>query len=76
MTYGSKDVLIDDCLCREHSSATIKANHCFVLVDTIGANVNNYRLSDSEFRQFIKNSLPDYIETPYTSPNPPVLPKE
>ncbi len=28
------------------------------LIDTIAANVNNNELSDAEFRQFIRNSLP------------------
>jgi len=31
---------------------------CVSLIDTISVNINNDKLSDAEFRQFIRNSLP------------------
>lgn len=34
------------------------------LVDTIAANMNNEKLSDAEFRQFVRNSVPKPYQTP------------
>lgn len=33
------------------------ASHCRTFVDTLFANVNNAKLTDEQFRQFVRNTL-------------------
>lgn len=35
---------------------------CVSLIDTIAANVDNDGLTDAQFRQFVRNSLPTTVE--------------
>lgn len=49
--YASKEDLYKD-----------KAAYYGALAQTIAANVNNGKLSDADFRQFVRNSIPEFVE--------------
>lgn len=42
---------------RKNNPPVRDASMCVSLIDIIAANVNNKRLSDEAFRQFVRNSL-------------------